>query len=127
VDLAEWYADGRWTGLLDLIDMLPAACRLNEARVNDPEEARYIASLPTPEGEWSPRVSEFKLDHHMWRVMISELKQIKQNIVASAGGKPSQEKPFPAPRTAIDAALEAAEREWAENFVGQFGFGAEDI
>ena len=127
MDLAEWYAAGRWVGLLDLIDGLPAACRLNEARVNDPEEAKFIASLPTPEGEWSPRVSEFKLDHHMYRAMISELKQIKQSIVASAGGKPAQEKPFPTPRTAIDEAIAQAEREWSEDFVAQFGFEASDI
>jgi len=127
VDLAEWYAAGRWVGLLELIDMLPAACRFNEAILNDPDMARELARLPKPDGEWSPRVSEFKLDHHMFQVMISELKQIKQGVIAAAGGKPSHEKPFPAPRTEIDNAVAAMEREWAEDFISQFGFDASDI
>lgn len=127
VDLATWYAAGRWVALLDYIDMLPAACRLNEAIANDPEAARELARLPKPEGEWSPRASEFDLQAHMTRAMIHELMQIKQAVIASGGGKPGQEKPFPAPRTAIDEAIESLEREWAEDFVTKWGFSASDI
>ena len=127
VDLAEWYAAGRWVALLDLIDMLPAACRLNEAIANDPEAARQIARMPQPEGEWSPRVSEFGLEAHMLREIIHELKALRQVSIAAAGGKPGEDKPFPGPRTEIGKAIEALEREWAEDFMSQFGFDASDL
>lgn len=127
IDLAEWYAAGRWVGLLEYIDGLPAACRFNEAIANDPELARELARAPKPEGEWAPRVAEFDLKAHMLREIITELKQIKQAGIAQTGNKPGPEKPFPMPRTEIDRAIEAAEREWTVDFVAQFGFDASDI
>lgn len=127
MDLDGWYAAGRWVGLVELIDMLPAASRFNEAIANDPEMARELARLPKPEGEWSPRVSEFGLQEQMFQMMISQLIQIKQSILASAGEKPTPEKSFPSPVTEIDRAMKAMEREWAEDFVSQFGFDATDI
>ena len=127
VDLAEWYAAGRWVALLDFIDMLPGACRLNEAIANDPEVARELARMPRPEGEWAPRVSEFDLNAHLLRELIHETKQLKQATIAASGNKPPPEKPIPGPKTALDAAMAAAEREWAVDFVQQFGFDAADI
>ena len=127
MDLDVWYSAGRWVGLIELIDMLPTNCRLNEAISNDPEMAEQMARMPKPEGEWAPRASEFGLNEQMLRDVIHELKQVKQAVIAGAGGKPSAEKPFPMPRTAIDAAIAAHEREWAEDFVSQFGFDASDI
>ena len=127
MDLAEWYAAGRWVGLLDLIDMLPAACRLNEAISNDPEAARELARLPRPEGEWSPRASEYNLTHQMLSQLIFATEQVGQAVIAGAGGKPVAPKPFPTPRTAVDDAIAALEREWAEDFVTKFGFDASDI
>jgi hypothetical protein len=128
VDLAAWYAAGRWVALLELIDMLPAACRFNEAIANDPDIAREMALMPREEGDWAPRVSEYQLTHHMLSVLISEVKQVKQGITVQVTRKaPKSEKPFPAPRTALDAAMAELDRQWTEDFVAQFGFGPEDI
>lgn len=127
VDLAEWYAQGRWVGLLDLIDGLPGASRLNEAIVNDKEYAAQLASMPRPDGEWAPRVAEFDLHAHLQREILHALKGLKQVTVAAAGGKPGEVKPFPGPRTEIERAIEDADRQWAESFVGQFGFDSSDI
>lgn len=113
--------------LLDFIDQLPTANRLNEAMANDPETADYIARLPKPEGEWAPRLSEFDLTAHLLRELIHEVKALKQVSISAAGGKPGNEKPIPGPRTAIDKAIENLEREWTEDFVTQFGFDAADI
>ena len=74
MDLAEWYAAGRWVGLLDYIDGLPTACRLNEAIVNDPEAALVIANMPRPDTEWSPRVAEFDLNAHLLREILHAVK-----------------------------------------------------
>ncbi|KUM34533.1 hypothetical protein AR689_10340 [Arthrobacter sp. EpRS71] len=127
VDLAEWYANGRWVALLDFIDGLPSACRLNEAIVNDKEYAAHIASQPKPKGEWAPRVSEFDLNAHLLREILHAVKSLRQTSIAVAGGKPSDEAPFPGPRTEIDRALADLDRQWTEDFIGQFGFDATDI
>lgn len=98
--------------------------------MNDPEMAEIIAGQPKSDDAeaWTPRVADFKLEHHMLRDIISELKRIGQVTTAQLTGKPQPlEKPFPMPRTAIDAAIAAHERQWAEDFVGQFGFDASDI
>lgn len=127
VDLAEWYANGRWVALLDLIDGLPSACRFNEAIVNDKEYAAQIAAMPKSDSEWTPRVAEFDLNAHILREILHALKGLKQVTVAAAGSRPGEEKPFPAPKTELDRAIEEADRLWAESFVGQFGFDATDI
>jgi hypothetical protein len=127
VDLAEWYAAGRWVALLDLIDGLPTACRLNEAIVNDPDAAKAIANMPKSSVEWSPRVAEFDLHAHLLREVLHAVKGNGQIAIATAGGKPGELKPFPAPRTEVERAIEVIERDWAESFVGQFGFDPKDI
>lgn len=127
MDLAEWYAGGRWVALLDLIDGLPTACRLNEAIVNDPEAAAAIAKMPKSSEEWSPRVAEFDLTAHLLREILHAVKGNGQISIATAGGKPGELKPFPAPSTEVERAIAAIERQWAEAFVGQFGFDAADI
>ena len=127
MDLAEWYAAGRWVALLDFIDGLPSACRLNEAIVNDKEAAEQIAAMPKPDEEWAPSVSEYDLTAHLLREILHAVKGLRQVSIAAAGGNPGAEKPFPAPRTEIDRAIAELERQWAESFVGQFGFDASDI
>ena len=127
MDLAEWYVAGRWVALLDFIDGLPSACRLNEAIVNDKEAAEQIAAMPKPDEEWAPSVSEYDLNAHLLREILQANKALIQVTIAAAGGKPGQDKPFPAPRTEIDRAIAALERQWAESFVGKFGFDANDI
>lgn len=132
MDLAEWYAAGRWVGLLELIDMLPTACRLNEAIANDPEMAAILAEQRLSRRDddadpWSPKISEFDLNITVLREILHAVKGLRQVSIAAAGGKPGEETPFPAPYTEIDRAVEAAERNWAEMFVQQFGFSPEDI
>lgn len=131
MDLAPWYAQGRWVGLLDLIDGLPSASRLNEAIVNDPEAAEHLAAQRLASkgkgGDWSPSVHEFTLEHHMLREVISQLTSLRQVMIAANGGKPKPEKPFPAPVTGIDRAIERMEREWTEDILGQFGFDSTDM
>ncbi|MDN4644920.1 hypothetical protein [Arthrobacter sp. PsM3] len=131
MDLAEWYAAGRWIGLLELIDNLPTACRLNEAIANDPEAAASLAQMrldrPDDAEAWSPKISEFDLNITMLREILHAIKGLRQVSIAAAGGKPGEEKPFPAPYTEIDRAIAAAERGWAEMFVQQFGFDSGDI
>jgi len=113
--------------LLELIDNLPTACKLNEAIANDPEAAAQLAEAPRSADPWSPRVSEFDLTATILREILHAIKGLRQVSIAAAGGKPGEEKPFPAPYTEIDRAIAAAERSWAEAFVGQFGFTADDI
>lgn len=135
MDLAEWYAKGRWVGLLELIDMLPGACRLNEARMNNPEEAILFAehrmdaenNKSDDDEPWSPRFSEYRLDHQMWAAVFSVLIEIKQGVTAQAGGKPKSEKPFPSPRTEVDRLIETAEHDWSMDFLEELGFDADDI
>jgi hypothetical protein len=127
VDLAEWYAAGRWVALLDYIDGLPSACRLNEAIVNDPEAAAAIAAQPKSDVEWAPRFAEFDLNAHLLREILHAVKSLRQVSMAAAGAKPGEEKPFPYPRTEIDRAIAELDRQWAEAFAGQFGFDAADI
>jgi hypothetical protein len=131
VDLAEWYAAGRWVGLLELIDNLPTACRLNEAIANDPIAAKYLAEMhqdrPDDADPWSPRASEYDLTATLLREAVNAIRSLTAVTIAAAGSKPGEVKPFPAPVTAIDRAMKAAARSWTEDFVQQFGFSPEDV
>lgn len=129
MDLAEWYAAGRWVGLLDLIDNLPTASRLNEAIVNDPEAAKAIAEAQHGrESEpYAPRTAEWDLTATLLSEVVNGLQVLTAATIKAAGGKPGSIKPFPIPRTKIQAAMKAAEREWAEDFIQQLGFSPEDI
>lgn len=95
MDLAAWYADGRWVALLELIDGLDThRSRFREAQVNDPETARAIALMPDPEEPWSPALKDYGLTAQMLGQMISLLE-----VIATQGGKP---KGFPSPVTEVD-------------------------
>jgi hypothetical protein len=107
--------------------MLPSACRLNEAIVNDPDTAAAIAAQPKSDSEWAPSFSEFDLHAHLLRALLHAVQNNGQIALSAAGGKPGDIKPFPAPRTEIDRAIAAADREWAESFAAQLGFDATDI
>ncbi|UXM92565.1 hypothetical protein [Paenarthrobacter sp. JL.01a] len=129
MDLAEWFAGKRWVALLELIDMLPAACRLNEAIANDPEAAKAIAeaSQGRASDPWAPRTSEWDLNATLLSEISNGIKVLTAATIKANGGKPGDVKPFPTPQTKIQAAMKAAEREWAVQFAGQFGFSAEDL
>lgn len=126
MDLAEWYAGGRWEGLLELIDQLPSACRLNEAIAQDDETAEYLLAA-ADEGEnrpaWSPRVAEFDLQSSLLVSLINEVKTLRQSGVAVAGGKPKKERPFPTPQTALDRARERQDLDLFHEMEAMFGFG----
>lgn len=129
MDLAEWFRAKRWVALLELIDMLPAASRLNEAIANDPEAAKAIAAAHQGrESEpWAPRTSEWDLHATMLSDISNGIKVLTAATIKAHGGKPGDVKPFPTPKSEIQAAMKAAEREWAVRFAGQFGFSSEDL
>lgn len=127
------YRAGRWVALLDYIDGLPAACRLNEAIVQDPVKARELAArqLEHQEDEekepWSPRTADFDLTATLLREIHSAIGGVQQAVIASVGGTPKPFKPFPIPRTAVDKAKIDLEKEFAREIIGMFGFKPEDL
>lgn len=129
MDLAEWCAAGRWVGLLELIDNLPTACRLNEAIVNDPTAAKAIAESQQGKERdpYAPRTAEWDLTATLLSEIANGLQVLTAATIKVNGGRPGNIKPFPTPRTKIQAAMKAAEREWAEGFVQQLGFSPGDI
>lgn len=130
VDLAGWVADGRWCGLLELIDQLPSASRYHEAVSNDEEAAEAMLELYEDSGageQWSPRVAEFDLTNSLLVTMINELKMLRLSGQAAAGIKPKKEDPFPSPRTALDRVRERLELDSAKQIAFGFGFSEEDF
>lgn len=127
MDLAEWYAGGRWVALLELIDQLPTANRINEAIANDPVKAKLIASAPKSGEKWAPRVSEFDLTAALLQQILHALFAMKQTMVALKGQRPGEIEPFPGPRTEIDKAIAVLERAAAVQLVELFGFSESDI
>lgn len=125
MDLAEWYAKGRWGALLDLIDQLPTACRLNEAKMNDPELAELLAEAPAPADPWSPRISENSLTNIILAKVWDALQDQIQTQIGTAGGTPKQPKPFPTPYTAIDRFMAQQTRDWAEKELASWGFSSD--
>lgn len=124
VDLARWWRDRRWRGLLELIDQLPQASRFMEAVANDPEQAEAIAkarSESTGEGEkWSPRLAEWDLHAHLQRDIIQALMGVQAAVIAASGNKPPQQESYPSPVTEIDRAVERANRAWAQSIIDIF-------
>lgn len=111
------WRERRLRHLLELIDGLPEASRLNEAIQNDPERAEILADLERERGvergrEWSPRIRDFDLHALMLREVVNSLQAIQSTIVGTTyvpeknGSirflKPRKGKPFPAPVTALD-------------------------
>ncbi|POH58264.1 hypothetical protein [Arthrobacter glacialis] len=121
-DLDVWYSAGRWVALIELIDMLPDACRLNEAIVNDPEMAELLASQPDPVEPWSPRVSDNTLTNVILARIADGIASSQQTQVAVAGGKPAKVAPFPTPRTAITRLREREDLELFHDMQARFGF-----
>jgi len=135
-DLSLLWRQRRFRALLDLIDQLPSASRLNEAILNDPEQAQLIAEdrerQLQEQGEqarkpWSPRLSEYDLHANLLRDLIQSVLGLRAAVIASGGGKPSPITDYPTPATEVDKAMARLERAWAHNVLGQFGFGPEDF
>lgn len=138
VDLRTWWRERRFRALLELIDQLPGASRLNEAIQNDPEQAEIIAlhieeqkqkaaETDAEQAPWSPRVAEYDLHANLLRDLIQATLGLRAAVIASAGGKPGQTPDYPAPITEVDKATVRLERAWAHRVLGQFGFGPEDF
>lgn len=132
MDVAALYAAGRWAAILDYIDGLPSASRLNEALMNDPETAAYMAQLSMEQGEderkpYAPRLAEWDIHATLLRELVDGLKSLSALTLRIAGGKPGDLQPFPSPRTAVDDAKKEAERRWAVDFGSRLGFGANDF
>lgn len=100
--------------------------------MNDPATAEYLAQLSIEQGEedrdsYAPRLSEWDIHATLQREMVDSIKSLIAVTVRVAGGTPGDVKPFPAPRTAIEAAKKEAERRWAVDFGAQLGFSPEDF
>lgn len=132
MDLAVWWRARRWRGLLDLIDQLPAASRLNEAIHNDPEQAERIARArleqdPDEAAPWSPRQAEYDLHANLLRDLIQAVAINTATTVAAAGGKARQPATYPTPVTEVDKATARLERAWAQSVLSRFGFDPGDF
>lgn len=99
--------------------------------MQDPEKAMELAAAQLddtrPKEPWSPRVADFDLKASMLREIISALGAIQQAVIAGAGGKPRQVKPFPMPRTEIEKARHELEKEFVGEIIGMFGFNPSDF
>lgn len=120
MDLVAWWQARRWAGLLELIDELPPASRLNEALLNDKEIAQEIVARETGEkSEWSPRVSEFDLHALLLRDIMQAIQGVQAAVIAGAGGKPPSISPYPSPKTALDEIRQQALQEWADDLISR--------
>lgn len=135
VDLAAWVTDRRWRGLLELIDMLPTASLTREAVVNDPEAAKMMAEMrwaaeesDEPQEPWAPRVAEWDLHAVLLRDVIEGLRHLTETTYAGfARRKAPTSPPYPFPRTEVDRIYDQMNRQWAVDFLSQFGFDESDI
>lgn len=117
----------RWVAVLEFIDMLPTASRYAEAVANDPEKAAQLAARPKPAEPWTPKLSEYDLQAMLLREAVHEMRQISQQLVGLAHGTPRKIQLFPGPRTAIDRAVAAMERQHIQQIAALLGFSPEDL
>lgn len=135
VDLARWVRDRRWRGLLELIEQLQQdpATALNEAILNNPEQADLIAARQELEqsasttSAWSPRVAEYDLTAVMLREVIHALYVLRTEVRISGRRKPGTLPEFPAPVTEVDRAAARLERVWVDATLTRWGFDTTDL
>lgn len=136
MDLARWWRDRRWRALLELIDQLRVnpATRLNEAIVNDPDQAMRIAEreefADADEVEsvpWSPRVADYDLTAVMLREVIHSLYLIRGELQLNGRRRASEVRAFPEPRTAVDDARAILERRWLDTTLTRWGYQPSDL
>lgn len=132
VDLAQWWRERRFRALLDLIDQLPHASRLNEAIQNDPEQAEVIARAREEVADedrepWAPRLADYDLHANLLRDLIQATIGLRAAVIASAGGRSRTVPDYPTPVTEVDKATARLERAWAQGVLQQFGFSPEDF
>lgn len=99
VDLAEWVAARRWSGLLDLIYQLPDASRYKEAIYDDPERAAEIASWPESTEKWTPRLKDWNLTAILLRENREAILAVRAAIYNTTFD--DRGKPFKAPKVPV--------------------------
>jgi hypothetical protein len=98
-----------------------------EAFLNDPDEVEKLAALPEPDGDWSPRISEWRLEHALMYDQRALLVSIRQLLEAKVTGKrPKPVDPLPAPRTLLDEVREVARRAAIDEMKHAFGYRPTD-
>lgn len=126
MDLAQWLADGRWRGLLELIEQLPRDSRLREAQLNDDEYAAALAEAHAKQDEpdpWAPSVAETTLTTELLTMAIHEIRALRSETVAIARGKaPRPVTPVPPPKTALERARAWMAEAYAKEVLADFGF-----
>lgn len=133
MDLARWWRDRRWLGLLELIDQLQARTdtRLNEAILNDPVQAALIAARAEDEGEpagaWSPPVAAYDLHAMMLREVVQTLYAVRAAVLVAGNRKPGKMPEFPTPVTEVDRARARLERVWVDTTLTRWGFDPSDL
>src|SRR5690625_4327569 len=138
VDLSTWWRERRFRALLELIDQLPSASRLNEAIQNDPEQAEIIAlhieeqkrkaaETGAEQSPWSPRVAEYDLHANLLRDLSHATLGLRAAVIASDRGEPGQTPDYPAPLAAAATGTARLERAWAHSVLERFGFDPEDF
>lgn len=140
IDLPAWLAARRYRAVLELIDELPQACRLQEAILNDPEQAQLILAdeLARDEAEllgyvrgvdvdpddlrdtsdeedqaqplWRPRLRDWDTAAIQRAAIHAQLVALNHNTVRAANGKPGTPQYLPAPRTLVDDLRDSQDR-----------------
>ena len=101
VDLGAMVRQRRVRELLDLVDELPAASRLSEARATDPRLAWHLLAQreEAQDLEWRPRVRDYGLQELLLLRLC--------NLTASLAGARDDDL-LDGPRTAVDDLIERA-------------------
>lgn len=98
------------------------ASEFTEAMLNDPEYAAEMAKQPEPTEKWAPRMSEWDLPAQQGAKIIDLLQALIGATINTAGGKASPVEPEARPRTALDDARKARERQETGAFLEQLGY-----
>lgn len=109
-DVVDLFEQGRFAFTLSIIDNLPRTSAYAQAVAQDDELASTMAEPLTartvPMTEWSPEVEALA-------VVVDRLAEVTNTLIATAGGKPKQIRPYPRPVTAFDRTRAQRRREAA--------------
>lgn len=115
MDLSELVASNRVVALLDLVDQLPAASRLNEAIASDPEQAEAIARRVLDEDdddEAHPSQAE-------WTPLHEAVATLIDITVAANAGKDDKPWSYPRPRSLVAEARDRIVSESRDDFLSE--------
>lgn len=86
VDLGQWWTQGRFRALLEMIDRRPSASLLSEAIYTDPDNAEVLLAerlrLKGKHSRWTPRISEFDLQAELTAKLINDFRSLIGNARA---------------------------------------------